>query len=96
MVKLIIVDKQSYNHNNHYSVHDIYKLVKDQVYKTTAAIIYKAFYISYITDFTEMNLDCYSKSHVTPYMHLLAIHIPKIMKKYNGICQVKVYDYPMT
>lgn len=39
----------------------------------------------WIESFVAIKLDGHSKSNVTPYMHLMAYHVPALMSSYNGI-----------
>ena len=39
----------------------------------------------WIEDFINIDLDGHSKGNVTPYMHLMAFHIPWQMRQYHGI-----------
>ena len=43
----------------------------------------------WITDFIAFSaeLDGHQKSRVTPYMHIMAYHVPEMMKKYGNVRQ---------
>ena len=41
--------------------------------------------LQWINDFTAIPLDGHSKNNVTPYMHIMACHIPDQMRRHHGI-----------
>uniref|UniRef100_A0A1X7VII5 Uncharacterized protein n=1 Tax=Amphimedon queenslandica TaxID=400682 RepID=A0A1X7VII5_AMPQE len=68
---------------------DIYNLIgaSNPTDKDTRSIERKA--LQWINDFMKFPFDGFKKASVTPYMHIMAYHVPLTMKQHSGIKRVK-------